>query len=228
MTLRPDIVEFVNALEVFCKRRLNYPLEVGEILQTALQTGLTTEFEELIFQAKFLVRTQDVLSHISRETQGFEKLAAEFQSSVTKSMDLLKMLAGRSEPDVAQKYSDIFFAVEADSFARLMKFYVDLSWVKNWQIDGKALPYETTSSTKSQSPDQAVVRSGENQQNNQFIKSLARIQKIAVLAAILVVLFLLIDPPVSILGWVLSLWIAVLLVYIVLQAIVLTRIKNSQ
>jgi len=58
-------------------------------------------------------------------------------------------------------------------------------------------------------------------------ESFSRIQRSAMLAAILFILFLLIDPPVTILGWVLSLGIAALLVYIVIQILFLTKNQNS-
>ncbi|MGD1045671.1 MAG: hypothetical protein ABR936_10150 [Bacteroidota bacterium] len=228
MTIRPDIAEFVADLEVFGKRKLNYPLEVGEILQIAVQTVLTNEFEELIFQAKFLVRTQDVMNQIGHEAEGFEKLSTEFQSAVKKSMDLVKMLVGRAATDVTQKYLSTFFVMETESFARLMKLYSDLSWIKNWQIDGKPLPYELQSSEKSAIQKNTNLQTMEKKQNNVSIKSLSRIQRSAVLAAILFVLIVLIDPPVTMLGWILSLGIAALLAYIVLQIVFLTRNKNSQ
>jgi hypothetical protein len=227
MNIRPDIAEFVADLEVFSKRKLNYPLEVGEILQITIQTGLTNEFEELIFQTKFLVRTQDVMNQIGSEAQGFEKLSMEFQSSVKKSVDLLKMLVGRTAADVMQKYSDTFFAMEAESFARLMKFYSDLSWIKNWQIDGKPLPYGTKLSKITAVQEYANQRTMGKKQNSQSTKSLSRIQRSAVLAALLFVLFLLIDPPVTVLGWILSLGIAALLVYIIIQIAFLTKSQNS-
>lgn len=47
MNIRPDIAEFVSNLEVFSKRKLNYPLEVGELLQMAFQTGLTHEVRRI-------------------------------------------------------------------------------------------------------------------------------------------------------------------------------------
>ena len=227
MNIRPDIAEFVADLEVFSKRKLNYPLEVGEILQITIQTGLTNEFEELIFQTKFLVRTQDVINHIGSQAQGFEKLSMEFQSSVKKSVDLLKMLVGRTAADVMQKYSDTFFAMEAESFARLMKFYSDLSWIKNWQIDGKPLPYGTNLSKITAVQEYANQQTMGKKQNSQSTKSLSRIQRSAVLAALLFVLFLLIDPPVTVLGWILSLGIAALLVYIIIQIAFLTKSQNS-
>ena len=227
MTIRPDIAEFVANLEAFCKGKLNYPSEVGELLQIVVQTGLISEFEELIFQAKFLVRTQVVMKKNGREAEGFEKLSTEFQSGIKKSIDLLKILIVRAPTDVAKKYSDVFLAMETESFAYLMKLYSDLSWIKNWQIDGKPLPYETKPSKTIINQEQTSWQIKENQQNKQSTKSLYRIQKSALLGVILFIIFLLIDPPATILGWILSLWIAVMLAYIIIQTIILIRSINS-
>jgi hypothetical protein len=227
MNIRPDIAEFVVDLEVFGKRKLNYPLEVAELLQIAVQTGLISEFEELIFQAKFLTRTRDVMKQIGHEAQGFEKLSTEFHSGIEKSLNLLKMLAGRVATDVTRKYSDAFFAMETESFTRLMKLYSDLSWIKNWQIDGRPLPYEIKSSIINAAQEHVNRQTIGNNQNNKSTKSLSRIQRSAVLTAVLFVLFLLIDPPVTILGWILSLGISALLAYIVIQILFLTKNPNS-
>ena len=226
MIVRPDIAEFVANLEVFGKRKLNYPVEIGEILQIAFQTGLTNEFEELIFQAKFLTRTQDVMRKIGNEAEGFEKLSAEFQTGINRSMELLKILVGSSSVDIIRKYSDTFFAMETEGFLRLMNLYSDLSWIKNWQIDGRPLPYEREL-LKTTAHRDHVNRQRKEKQLNQSAKSFARIQKSAMLGVILFVLFLLIDPPVTILGWIISLWIAVLLVYIVIQIVLYQRTQNS-
>ena len=226
MNIRPDIAEFVVDLEVFGKRKLNYPLEVAELLQIAVQTGLISEFEELTFQAKFLTRTQNIMKQIGHEAQGFEKLSTEFHSGIEKSLNLLKILVGRVATDIIQKYSDAFFAMETESFTRLMKLYSDLSWIKNWQIDGRPLPYEIKSSIINATQEQANRLTIGNNQNNKSTKSLSRIQRSAVLTTILFVLFLLIDPPVTILGWILSLGIAALLAYIAIQILFLT--KNSK
>ena len=71
MNVRPDIEEFVASLEVFSKRKLNYPTEIGEILQIAFQTGLINEFEELVFHAKFLTRAQDVMKR--KDLKSFQR-----------------------------------------------------------------------------------------------------------------------------------------------------------
>jgi ABC-type multidrug transport system fused ATPase/permease subunit len=110
----------------------------------------------------------------------------------------------------------MFFTLEIEGLSRLMKLYSDLSWIKNWQIDGKPLPYERKL-LKTILDHEPVNQQINEKQKSSSTKSLMRIQRSAMLGLILFVLFLLIDPPVTILGWIISLWIAVLLVYIVFQ-----------
>jgi hypothetical protein len=223
MTLRPDIVEFVADLEMFVKRKLNYPVEVGELLQIVVQTGLVGEFEDLIFQAKFLVRTQEIMKRIGPGMDGFEKLSTEFQSSVKKSINFLNMLVERAPSDVSRKLADMFTVMETDSFNRLMKLLSDLSWIKNWQVDGKPLPYEMKSDVKL-----SLQNIEEGDVHGEKINLiLVQIQKSALLCAILFLLFLLIDSPVTIFGWILSLGIAVFLMYIIFQIYSIKRTSKS-
>jgi hypothetical protein len=224
---RQDIAEFAANLEEFSKRKLNNPLEITELLQMVHQSGLTHEFENLIFLAKFLVRTQEVMKQIGPEAEGYEKLSLEFNSSVQESMDMLKFIIGKVPEDTAREYSERFLTMNTDSFSRLMKLYADLSWIKNWQIDGNPLPYETNLSKTIAVQENTNRQTLEKIQHTPSEKSLSLVQRSAVLTGILFVLFLLLDPPVTILGWVLSLWIAALLVYIVIQMLLITGNKNS-
>jgi len=215
--------DFIDELEIYAKRKLNYPAEVGELLQIVMQTGLVGEFEGLIFQAKFLVRTQEIMKRIGPGMDGFEKLSTEFQSSVKKSIDSLNMIVERAPSDIARKLTDTFIVMETDSFSRLMKLFSDLSWIKRWQVDGKPLPYEMKSAIIVDYQDGTKEKELEEKAS----VPLVRIQKSALLCAILFLLFLLIDSPVTILGWILSLGIAVFLVYIILQIYSIKRTPKS-
>jgi len=223
MDVRPDMKNFIDELEIYAKRKLNYPVEVGELLQIVMQTGSVSEFEGLIFQAKFLVRTQEIMKRISPGMDGFEKLSTEFQSSVKNSIDFLNMLVERAPSEVARKLIDTFIIMETDSVNRLMKLFSDLSYIKNWQVDGKPLPYETKSNITLVVQDIAERMGGEEK----IILSLVQIQKSALLCAILFLLFLLIDSPVTIFGWILSLGIEAFLVYIIIQIYSIHRTPKS-
>jgi hypothetical protein len=117
-------------------------VEVGELLQIIVQTGLVNEFEELIFQAKFLVRTQEIMRRIGPGAEGFQKLYTAFQSGMKKSIDILKILISGATAEFAQKFVETFLTMKNESIDRLTNLFTDLSWVKNWQIDGKPLPHE--------------------------------------------------------------------------------------
>jgi hypothetical protein len=223
MNVRRDMKDFIDELEIYAKRKLNYPAEVGELLQIVMQTGLVGEFEGLIFQAKFLVRTQEIMKRIGPGMDGFEKLSTEFQSSVKKSIDSLNMIVERAPSDIARKLTDTFIVMETDSFSRLMKLFSDLSWIKRWQVDGKPLPYETKSAVMLDYQDGTK----EKELGEKASVPLVRIQKSALLCAILFLFFLFIDSPVTILGWILSLGIAVFLVYIILQIYSIKRTPKS-
>jgi hypothetical protein len=117
----------------------------------------------------------------------------------------------------------MFIVMETDSFGRLMKLFSDLSWIKKWQVDGKLLPNEMKSEVKSAA--QNIVEGKVREEK--IILSLVQIQKSILLCAILFLLFLLIDSPVTIFGWILSLGIETFLVYIILQIYSIHRTPKS-
>jgi uncharacterized membrane protein YGL010W len=89
------------------------------------------------------------------------------------------------------------------------------------------MPYQTKSKIISITGKNEELQIDERHQNIQMIKSPSRIQKSAALALIFMIFFLLLDPPVTVLGWMLSLGISALLAYIIMNIIFLTRTKNS-
>lgn len=64
-------------------------------------------------------------------------------------------------------------------------------------------------------------------QKNKWDSVLVRIQRSAVFAGVLFFLFVYIDPPVTILGWILSVGIALFLVYIIFQVYLSGRTPKS-
>ncbi len=222
MTILPSITEFISQLELFSNGKLNYPEKIRELLQIAMQTGLTQEFEELVFQAKFLMNTREVMKKNRPGGEGFEKLSAEFESSQHRSMALLKNLVERAAPELSGHYSEFFFSLDAESFIRLMNLYSDLRWIKNWQIDGKPLPFQPVRIIPADRPAISHLPDGNNRLKADLI-SFRHLRQIAILALLFFMIFLLIDPPVTILGWILSVGIMVMLVYITIQLVIFIR-----
>ena len=216
---------FLHELELSTGYQFIYPDAVSLILERACIENKTNIFDDLIFYAKFIVKTREVMNRIDQKAEGYEKLAAEIQTSIDHAIKLIRILIESTKQK--EEFEKRFFLIETQSFSRFIELLSDLSWIKNWQIDGKPMPYQTKSKIISITGKNEELQIDERHQNIQMIKSPSRIQKSAALALIFMIFFLLLDPPVTVLGWMLSLGISALLAYIIMNIIFLTRTKNS-
>ena len=97
-------------------------------------------FERLIFLAKFVTRTFEVMRRIGSEADGYENLAKEFQENTERAGTIAKDLLGSTPQSVQDRFADRYLRLDQESFRRFMGLLGDLSWVKNWCVDGKSLP----------------------------------------------------------------------------------------
>ncbi len=198
---QPEVREFIRQLEAQSRRRLEFPGDVGTLLELSYLQHHEEVFRDAIFHAKFVMKTKDVMARIGRGGEGYEKLATEFQNSIDKATTLLKTIVKESPEEVKQPFVRKFFGLDQESFGNLFKLLEDLSWVKNWEVDGKPLPWENPENTRQKSADDKRTESGS-------------IRKSAILGVILMVLFLIIDPPVTYPGWSIAVVVGLLLLYI--------------
>lgn len=226
MKLDPHVQEFIDQLEAYIGGKLNYPVEVGELLQIVIQTKMVNDFEELIFQAKFLVKAQDVMKRIGLGAEGFDKLSTEFQLGMKNVVNRLKVIIDKTTNESRQKCFDKFFSTETDSYTRLLKLLSDFSWMKNWQVDGKLLPYETRAFSELNIQKNVESQSAKHKVKATLNNPLSRVGRSAMLSAILLIFLVIIDRPITTLGWILLMGIELSLVYIVLQIHMLNRTRN--
>lgn len=221
MAQADTINEFVRQLEAYGSGNLNYPLELGELLRIVDRTGMTNDFDELIFQAKFLVKSQEIMQRIGPGTEGFERFSTEFQTSVKNAMARLKLLVDRAPQDIPRHHFNGFLSAEESSIESFLRLASDLRWIKNWQLDGMPLPYDRQGQARPEATGELKPKNAGEEETNE--KTLVRVRNSGALAAILVVLLMLIDPPATTLGWTLSIVIVLLLAYIVLQLFAIIR-----
>jgi hypothetical protein len=210
MEPRTQTIEFVKQLEAYSKRRLKHPKEVAWLLDLADERRLSQVFEDAIFHAKFATKTQEVMKRIGATGDGFDKLSSEFQASIERASTLLRTIVKESPEEVKQHFTGMFFGLDQQSFGNLMEFLADLSWAKNWEVDGNAFPWTGGNTVQAQRVETASSETTLqlNQQDD-----LSRISKASRLGLALMVAFLIIDPPVSILGWIIGTLIGALLLY---------------
>lgn len=226
MKLDPHIQEFIHQLEAYRGGKLNYPVEVGELLGIVIQTRTENDFEELIFQAKFLVKAQDVMKRIGPSAEGYDKLSTEFQSGIKNAVNRLKVIIDKATDESKQKYFNTYFSMETDSYNRLLKLFSDLSWMKNWQVDRRPLPYETRAFSELYTQKNVESQSIKHKVKATLNNPLSRVERSAMLSVILLIFLVIIDRPVTTLGWILLVGIELSLVYIVLQVHMVNRTRN--
>ena len=142
MALRSDTLELLRGLEKSSRKRLNYPNEVGQILEAAQNGRRTMQFEDAIFLAKFISSSFDVMSRIGVDGEGYEKLSAEFESNTQKLSSLIKEILIGARDEIRQNQTALFLSLTPESLERLMLLLRDLTAVKNWVVDGNRLPWD--------------------------------------------------------------------------------------
>ena len=193
--------QFLADLQAYAGHQLNFPLEVGRLLDLANSGNLGQVFRDAIFHAKFAVKSKEIIGRIGTEGEGYGKLSEEFQNSIEKTSTLLKTIVKESSDDTKQHFVRNFFSLEQGSFSNLIRLLDDLAWVKNWEVDGKPVPLSGA---------QMVRSAGDNE----FAGTHDSVKKSSILGLVLMVILLIVDPPVSYLGWVVAILICILLLYI--------------
>ena len=138
--LSSDITRFLSELKAYASRDLPYDADIGLLLKMAKASEQMPMFEELIFVAKFVSRTFEVMKRIGSDADGYDKLASEFKDNTERAASLMKRLLQEAPHEERQHFEARYFDLDQESFGRLMGLLSDLSWVKNWRVDGKPLP----------------------------------------------------------------------------------------
>lgn len=216
MELQSETIRFIDDLQGHFARKLTFSQEVGLLLQQSASQRQDEVFRDAIFQAKFVTRTREVMNRIGREGEGFDKLSTEFQNSIEKSSALLKTIVKESPEEIKQHFVKDFFGLDQASFGNFLKLLEDLSWVKNFELDGLPLPLAGDSLKRS--PQRSSVQDSNKPRAPRASEDIARIRNGAALSLVLMILLFLIDAPVTFLGWGLAIVVVLMLVYIALTS----------
>ncbi len=203
--LTAETTQFLADLQSHAGRQLNFPHEVGQILELARGHRLDQVFLDAIFHAKFAVKSKEVMGRIGADGEGFDKLATEFRNSVEKTSALLRTIVKESPDEIKQHFVRDFFGMDQESFANLLKLMEDLAWVKNWEVDGKPIPLHDAGANGKTEARGAGGPYG-------------RIRLSAALGLTLMALLCVADPPVSVLGWTAAFLVCVLFLVIALAS----------
>ncbi|HVN48296.1 MAG TPA: hypothetical protein VMU30_05685 [Bacteroidota bacterium] len=202
--LRNNLKEFIQLVENDAGKKFKFPDEVALLLDLSLNLEKQKTFDELLFHAAAVIKTQEVMKRIGSGAEGYDQLSSEFQSNAQCVTALARELLLGS--DHAQSFENRFLAFETESFFHLTQLCADLRLIKNWEVDGKQLP-TWESITKIESRKKEIHRTD--------IDILyRRTKRNTILAFALLMLMAFIDPPVTMLGWCVTITVFGLLAYI--------------
>ncbi|MFH0992422.1 MAG: hypothetical protein V1799_20675 [bacterium] len=141
MSLRPETQTFIRELERSINKKLLYSFEVAQLIELSIAGKKIKEFEQLLFDAKFITQTFGIMKRIGQDGEGYEKLAVEFQAGVQRVSKMLEEF-GRDDPHGLQEMiMQTFTSLDQSSMARLLDLLSDLAEIKNWLLDNKPVPW---------------------------------------------------------------------------------------
>ncbi|HLE34156.1 MAG TPA: hypothetical protein VJB38_16250 [Bacteroidota bacterium] len=140
MTARAETKQFLSDVQKFAGKPFLHGETIAFLLDEARTRGMLQMFEDLVFTAKFLSKTYDLLNRIGPDGDGFQKISSEFQTNLEKANTLVKTVVKESSDPLKQRIVDTYLRLDQESIAVFMELLRELAWVKNWMLDGKPLP----------------------------------------------------------------------------------------
>jgi hypothetical protein len=214
--LQPKTEQFIEELQSQFDLKLTHPRDVGFLLEQAGRQGLDQVFRDAIFHAKFVLKTKELMARIGQDGEGYDKLSTEFQNSIEKTSTLLKTIIKESSEEDKQRFIAEYLAMDQISFGNFVALLGDLSWVKNWEVDGKALPLAERPAVRSRDR-RDTTTPGETAKRS-MQQELGSVRAIAVFGILMMILLFISDPPATLLGWGFSGVVVMVLVYITLAS----------
>lgn len=135
MPVSPETEAELTALEAFAQGHLTRRMDLGTLMDLARRNDRKSLLEDLSFHAKFLHRAYGIMKRIGKDADGYDKLSAEFNANIEKSLELLRGLVAAAPADVGARFQHDYLAMTPVAFEALMGLFYDLSWYKNWLID---------------------------------------------------------------------------------------------
>ncbi len=138
--LRQDTLRFLDELQRSSSRTLKFPREVGLLLEASAGTDNHDRFEEIVFLAKFLTKTYEIMQRIGPDGEGYDKLSREFQQSGEKVSAAVQDILTTVPENLRVHFTQSFLTMDPQSFAQYLDLLSDLTVIKNWMLDGNPLP----------------------------------------------------------------------------------------
>ncbi len=140
MNLRSEIDAYLGMVERYAGKKLRYRAEIGMLMVLADQGSRWDLFERIVFLAKFISRGFDILRRAGIPSSDTKFLADEVRKNLEEVVELLRTVCAANPPVSEAVIGDRFFALSHESLALLQELLSELTWVKNYSLEGHPFP----------------------------------------------------------------------------------------
>jgi hypothetical protein len=136
---------------------------------------------------------------------------------VERASNLLQTLVKDATGPVKGRLVEQYLDLKSESFQSFLELCSDLSRIKNWQVDGRPLPFV---SSNLQAPSTAPAVRGEERPSSHVVRA----NRVAFALFILLVVM---EPPVTTIGWITAVVIAGLMLVVEYEATQMNRRRGA-
>ena len=149
MKFRDDTEKYLNAVERYAGKRLQYRTHIATLIDLAVRGQHQVVFERIIFLAKFITRGFDILRRSGIVADETKNLADEIEKNLREVTGLLRTLCAIDPAASSALVLDRFISPSPDSVAALGELLAELTWLKNFSLEGHPVPIHPSSDTHS-------------------------------------------------------------------------------
>jgi hypothetical protein len=130
--------KFIDEVNVFSDKKLINSADLEVLIALTEEKGKQSEFLELIFFSKFVIKLYRILKKGTPGSEEYDKIKEEFSIHAEKVKEMLRLLVSLDEGSF-RIFNEKYFSNTPESFGKLIDLLNDLAWVKNWHLDNKKL-----------------------------------------------------------------------------------------
>jgi hypothetical protein len=137
MDFRPSTASLLRTLERASGGKLSRQNDLGTLLELGNGEELSAILADLSFHAKFVSHAYRLAQRIGTGAEGYDKLSHELNAGIATVTSLTRVLLAHAEEPVRQRFLTTYLETSPESLSNLLALCYDLSWYKNWMLDGE-------------------------------------------------------------------------------------------
>ncbi|OGU75955.1 MAG: hypothetical protein A2V93_05240 [Ignavibacteria bacterium RBG_16_34_14] len=127
-----DADKLIVEIDHFSNHKLKRKSDLGILIEVIIKNGREKLFEDLTFNAKYVLGLQRVLKkgNASSEIGNLEKIKEDYTNNLIKSIEQIKELMNFTSEEMQNHFNETYFELSHQSLQNLNELLEDLEWTK--------------------------------------------------------------------------------------------------